>query len=119
MGPMNGYDPNLGLGKEGYAKAMAQHVQTMNDHLNAIGMNAKSNGAKQVVEGIHKAAMERMFPSGKPQPNMMGPGSGMDVIGMGAANPGTFGPGATTGVGNANSTPIQSRGTSSGFMISH
>ena len=61
MGDMSHYDPNLGLGKEGYAKATAQHISTLNDHLKSVGMNAQSPGAKQVVEGIHKAAVDRMF----------------------------------------------------------
>ena len=87
MGDMSGYDPNLGLGREGYAKATAQHIDTMNGHLKSVGMNAGSPGAKQVLEGIHKAAMDRMF---------------------GGAQ------------GNANSTaPTASRGTSSGFMVTH
>ena len=61
MGSMAGYDPNLGLGQKGYAKAVQNHIATINQHLNSVGMNATSTGAKQVADGIHKAAMDQMF----------------------------------------------------------
>ena len=61
MGDMSHYDPNLGLGKAGYAKAVQNHIATINQHLQSVGMNATSTGAKQVADGIHKAAMYQMF----------------------------------------------------------
>lgn len=65
MGSMAGYDPNLGMGKSGYEKATAAHAAALVSHLKSVGMTPQSPGAKQVVDGIHKAAVAGMF--GSPQ----------------------------------------------------
>ena len=61
MGDMSHYDPNLGLGKAGYEKATTAHAATIIGHLKGVGMTPQSPGAKQVADGIHKAAMDRLF----------------------------------------------------------
>lgn len=91
---MASFDPNLGLGKQGYAKAIQNHIATLNSHLSSVGMTAASPGAKQVADGIHKAAMDQMF---NPRGEL-------------AAAPGS----------NANSTRMMAapgRGTSDGRMV--
>lgn len=67
-GNMSNYDPNLGLGgKAGYEKATTAHAATIIGHLKGVGMTPQSPGAKNVADGIHKAAMDRLF---NPQPAM-------------------------------------------------
>lgn len=60
-GYMGDYDPNLGLGQAGYEKATTAHAATIIGHLKGVGMTPASPGAKQVADGIHKAAMDRLF----------------------------------------------------------
>lgn len=64
-GSMGNYDPNLGLGQAGYEKATTAHAATIIGHLKGVGMTPMSPGAKQVADGIHKAAMDRLFAAPK------------------------------------------------------
>lgn len=109
-GNMSNYDPNLGLGAAGYEKATTAHAATILGHLKTVGMTPQSPGAKQVADGIHKAAMDRLFNAPKQSPGPM-----QSISGIGEVNPGSGTLGSGTG-SNANSTPM---GTSNGYMIPH
>ena len=84
---MGDYDPNLGLGKAGYEKATTAHSAAIIGHLKGVGMTPQSPGAKQVADGIHKAAMDRLFNPQQAQGN------------------------------SQSTAPMANRGTSSGFMV--
>lgn len=104
MGDMSHFDPTGGLGNAGYEKATTNHAATLIGHLKSVGMTPQSPGAKQVADGIHKAAMDRLFNPMK------------SVSGLGSVNSGSGTLGSGTG-SNSSSTAPMARGTSSGYMV--